>query len=94
MIAGSPATVRDQLMDAVKKLRVGNLMVLLHIGSMPHELTLKNIELFCARSRCRISATCGTNSWDNKWWPTALREKEMARKASNGSAHQAAQAAK
>jgi len=25
---------------------MGNLMVLLHIGSMPHELTLKNIDLF------------------------------------------------
>ena len=46
VIAGSPATVRDQLKEAVKNLRVGNLMVLLHIGSMPHELTLRNIDLF------------------------------------------------
>ena len=43
VISGSPATVRDSLTDAIKKLNVGNLMVLLHIGSMPHELTLKNI---------------------------------------------------
>src|ERR1700722_6254971 len=47
VIAGGPATVRDQLMEAVKNLRVGNLMVLLHIGSMTHEETLKNIDLFC-----------------------------------------------
>ena len=36
VIGGSPASVVDQLEDAIKKLRVGNLMVLLHIGSMPH----------------------------------------------------------
>ena len=32
--------------DVVKGLRVGNLMVLVQIGSMPHDLTLKNIDLF------------------------------------------------
>ena len=50
VISGSPKTVTQKLMDAVKKLRVGNLMVLLHIGSMPHDLTMKNVELFCKRS--------------------------------------------
>jgi len=33
----------------VDGLRVGNLMVLLQIGSMPHELTLENIELFAKK---------------------------------------------
>src|SRR6266581_6145713 len=46
VIAGSPSTVRDMLGEAMTDLRVGNLMVLLHIGSMPHELTLKSIDLF------------------------------------------------
>ena len=46
VIAGSPETVRDQLIEAAKMLRVGHLMCLLHIGSMPKELTLKNTELF------------------------------------------------
>jgi hypothetical protein len=32
--------------EVVKGLRVGNLMILVQIGSMPHELTLKNIDLF------------------------------------------------
>ena len=47
LIAGSPATVRDQLLEGIKRLRIGHLMVLLHFGSMPHELCLKNIDLFC-----------------------------------------------
>ena len=46
VIAGSPATVREQLTDCIKSLRVGHLMVLLQIGSMPKELTFKNTQLF------------------------------------------------
>ena len=46
IIAGSPATVREQLTEAIKLLRVGHLMVLLHIGSMPDEIARKNTELF------------------------------------------------
>jgi hypothetical protein len=30
------------------------------------------------------------DQWENKWWPTTLREKDMARKSSNGGVHQAA----
>ena len=72
VIAGSPATVRDLLEDSVKKLRVGNLMVLLHIGSMPHELTLKNIDLF-AREVLPHVRGIWDGEWENKWWPERLR---------------------
>ncbi len=74
VIAGSPASVRDQLMAAVKKLRVGNLMVLLHIGSMPHELTLKNIELFAREVAPHFRAVWDDEGWSNNWWPQRLRE--------------------
>ncbi len=73
VISGGPATVRDQLTEAVKKLRVGNLMVLLHIGSMPHELTLKNIELFSREVKPHLSHLWDEDGWENKWWPTALK---------------------
>ena len=50
VIAGSPATVRQRLEEeVVKGLRVGNLMLLVQIGSMPHELALKNITLLGTR---------------------------------------------
>jgi hypothetical protein len=75
VITGSPATVRDQLEAAVKKLRVGNLMVLLHIGSMPHELTLKNIELFCREVKPKLSHIWD-DQWKNHWWPKRLLAKE------------------
>jgi alkanesulfonate monooxygenase SsuD/methylene tetrahydromethanopterin reductase-like flavin-dependent oxidoreductase (luciferase family) len=66
VIAGSPASVRDQLMEAVKKLKVGNLMVLLHIGSMPHELTLKNIDLFAREVKPYFRNIWDEDGWDNK----------------------------
>ncbi len=72
VIAGSPATVRQQLMEAVKKLRVGNLMVLLHIGSMPHELTIKNIDLFCSEVLPHFRGVWD-GEWENKWWPESLK---------------------
>ena len=74
VIAGSPASVRDQLEEAIKKLRVGNLMVLLHIGSMPHELTLKNIDLF-SREVLPYIHDIWDDEWDNHWWPEKLRGK-------------------
>ena len=74
VIAGGPATVRDMLTEAIKDLRVGNLMVLLHIGSMPHELTLKNIDLF-SREVLPHVRDIWDNEWENHWWPETLRAK-------------------
>jgi hypothetical protein len=73
-VCGSPATVRDQLKDLVAKLRVGNLMVLLHIGSMPHELTMKNIQLFFREVAPALRSTWD-DEWENQWWPAGLRKK-------------------
>ena len=93
VISGSPKTVTQKLMDAVKKLRVGNLMVLLHIGSMPHDLTMKNVELFCKEVFPHFRGMWD-DKWENHWWPTTLNEKEKRAKSANGGAHPAVQAAK
>ena len=54
--------MRDQLKEACEELRIGNLMVLLHIGSMPHELTLKNPDLFF-----KEVAPALRDMWDDEW---------------------------
>ena len=77
VISGGPASVVDQLKDAIKRLRVGNLMVLLHIGSMPHELTLKNIEMFSKEVLPHIRDTWD-DEWENHWWPEKLKTKAPA----------------
>ena len=74
VIGGSPASVRDQLTEAIEKLRVGNLMVLLQIGSMPHELTLKNIDLFSREVLPHLRGMW-EEQWENRWWPQGLRER-------------------
>ncbi len=74
VIAGSAATVRDRLREEViKGLRVGNLMVLLQIGSMPHELTLENMERFARDVMPELRDTWDDEGWVNRWWPESLR---------------------
>jgi alkanesulfonate monooxygenase SsuD/methylene tetrahydromethanopterin reductase-like flavin-dependent oxidoreductase (luciferase family) len=76
VIAGSPATVRDRLKEEViKGLHVGNLMVLLQIGSMPHELALENIELFGREVLPGLRPVWDDEGWVNHWWPERLRRR-------------------
>jgi alkanesulfonate monooxygenase SsuD/methylene tetrahydromethanopterin reductase-like flavin-dependent oxidoreductase (luciferase family) len=73
VIAGSPATVADKLVGAVKDLRVGNLMTLQHIGSMPHELTKESISLFCQDVLPKLRDVWDDEGWVNHWGPAKLR---------------------
>ena len=83
VIAGSPATVRDRLVEEViRGLRVGNLMVLLQIGSMPHELTLKNIDLFAREVLPHLRHYWEDEGWENHWWPKKLLKAEGAASSS------------
>src|SRR6516225_7753785 len=76
VIAGSPATVRDRLREeVVKELRVGNLMVLLQIGSMPHQLALENIDLFARKVLPEFRDEWNDDGWINYWWPEQLRNR-------------------
>jgi hypothetical protein len=49
-------------------------MVLLHIGSMPHELTLKNISLFAREVLPHLRPLWDDEGWVNHWWPRGLRD--------------------
>ncbi|GEL18381.1 LLM class flavin-dependent oxidoreductase [Pseudonocardia asaccharolytica] len=76
VIAGSPATVREQLIEACRNLHIGNLMVLLQIGSMPHDLTMRNIDLFAEQVLPHLRPLWDDEPWENEWWPERLRNKE------------------
>ena len=82
-IAGSPSTVRDQLVEEVKRLRIGHLLVLLHFGSMDHELCLKNIELF-SREVLPALESVWDDEWEDRWWPQRLRARRPAPAAAAG----------
>jgi alkanesulfonate monooxygenase SsuD/methylene tetrahydromethanopterin reductase-like flavin-dependent oxidoreductase (luciferase family) len=75
VIVGSAATVRQRLEEeVVKGLRVGNLMLLVQIGSMPHELTLKNISLLARDVLPHLRGLWEDEGWVNHWWPRGLRD--------------------
>src|SRR5699024_437709 len=69
VIAGSPETVREQLIEFVKEYRIGNLLVMLQIGSMPAELTKKNIDLFSKEVMPYLQDIWKDEEWEHKWWP-------------------------
>ena len=71
VIAGGPETVRQQLTECIKSLRVGHLMVLLQIGSMPKELTLKNTELFAKDVMPHVRDLWP--GYKDRWWPSGAR---------------------
>ena len=76
VIVGSPSTVRDELKEAVKELKVGNLMLLLHFGDMPKHLVMKNTELFAREVMPYVKDMW--SEYDNHWWPTPITEAETA----------------
>ena len=75
VIAGSPKTVIENLTKAVEGLRVGHLMVLLQIGSMPKDLTMKNTELFATEVLPHVRDMWA--EYDDRWWPKPLEERAV-----------------
>ena len=73
IIAGSPATVRDRLTEAIKMLRVGHLMCLLHIGTMPKDLTMKNMDLFTSQVLPAVKGLW--EDYPDPWWPSAVPDR-------------------
>ena len=76
IIAGSPKTVVEKLRHAVEGMRVGHLMVLLQIGSMPKDLTMKNTEMFAREVLPHIKDMW--DDYDDHWWPQPLQERAVA----------------
>lgn len=70
-IVGSPATVADQIEAFVRAFRIGNLLVMLQNGSMPRDLTEKNISLFADEVLPRLRPIWDDEGWEHRWWPHA-----------------------
>jgi alkanesulfonate monooxygenase SsuD/methylene tetrahydromethanopterin reductase-like flavin-dependent oxidoreductase (luciferase family) len=76
VIVGSAKTVRDQLVEHMKRLRVGHLLTLLHFGSMSTELCKRNIDLF---ARDVLPSLQGMwSDYEDRWWPERLKAKSRA----------------
>lgn len=72
VIAGGLNTVRDQLTELAQKLRIGNLLVFLQVGSMPHALAKYNIDMFASGVLPHLRALWPEYAAQNRWWPARL----------------------
>ena len=74
VIAGSASTVREELEKAIRELRVGNLMLLLHFGSMPRDLAIRNMELFAKEVMPYLQDIW--SEYPHHWWPKPVRQSQ------------------
>ena len=72
IVAGSVTTVRDQLADRARSYRVGNLLVMLQMGSMPTDLVKHNIDLFAGQVIPGLKNIWSEYEQGNRWWPARL----------------------
>ncbi len=73
VIAGSAATVRETLGDALTSMRVGNLMLLCQMGNMPDALARENTQRFAQDVMPSLR-----NLWsdyEDHWYPVPLTER-------------------
>lgn len=59
VIVGSPDTVYERLAERVSSLGVGNLLALLQLGTMGHDITEANIRMFAGEVAPRLRETFG-----------------------------------
>ena len=89
IVAGSPATVRQQLEELARSLRVGHLLFGLHLGSAPIDL-VNHATYLCARDVLPALRPIFTE-WEDRWWPKPLpREQRVAAGSANAAAEQRA----
>lgn len=86
LVTGSAATVVDKLKDIIKRLNVGNLMILPQFGSMPHAQTMENIERIGRDVLPHLKPIWDDEGWENHWWPENASPNRPSQKASAASA--------
>jgi alkanesulfonate monooxygenase SsuD/methylene tetrahydromethanopterin reductase-like flavin-dependent oxidoreductase (luciferase family) len=77
-IVGSVDTVVDQITEFVKDCRIGNLLAMLQVGSMPHDLARHNISLFASDVLPRLRGIWEDEGWEHRWWPTGIGARASA----------------
>ena len=72
VIAGSPKTVREQLVEYVRAFRIGNLHTMMQFGSLPKERTKRSLELFARDVLPALREQWKGETWRHHWWPERL----------------------
>ena len=75
IIAGSPATVRDQMVEMIQGLHVGHVFCLLHNGNMPDWKTRHSSKLFAERVMPHLRDLWPQWKDDRRWWPSPMADR-------------------
>jgi alkanesulfonate monooxygenase SsuD/methylene tetrahydromethanopterin reductase-like flavin-dependent oxidoreductase (luciferase family) len=77
VIAGTPERVTEQLREACSSLGVGHLMLLMQLGNLPRDRTMRNIGLMAEKVLPNLRDLW--SEWEDKWWVRPLvREKRAS----------------
>ena len=76
-IVGGPETVRQQIAEFVQEFRIGNLLVMLQVGSMPQELTERNISLFAREVLPHLRGIWAKEPRGVHDWPARLTKEAL-----------------
>ncbi len=68
IIAGSPASVVQQMKKLIHSLRVGNIFCLIHVGNMPDEKTRHSTKLFAEQVMPHLRNEWPEFADDNRFW--------------------------
>jgi alkanesulfonate monooxygenase SsuD/methylene tetrahydromethanopterin reductase-like flavin-dependent oxidoreductase (luciferase family) len=72
VIVGSPATVREQILQFCQDYGIGNLHAMLGFGSLPRDLVMKNIQLFADEVLPHLRGLWQDSPHQHHWWPERL----------------------
>jgi len=75
VIAGSPATVRDRMVDMIEGLRIGHVFCLLHTGNQPDWKTRYSSELFATKVMPELRGLWPEYRNDDRWWIHPLEDR-------------------
>ncbi len=81
VLAGSPETVRQQIEELVKTLRVGHVLLGCHIGSAPAELVNRATKLAGEQILPKLRHLY--SDFEDRWWPKALPAARRAKPGAN-----------
>jgi alkanesulfonate monooxygenase SsuD/methylene tetrahydromethanopterin reductase-like flavin-dependent oxidoreductase (luciferase family) len=76
VVAGTPERVTEQLCVACSSLGVGHLMLLMQLGNLPRDRTMRNIGLMAEKVLPNLQDLW--SEWEDKWWITPLARERRA----------------
>jgi alkanesulfonate monooxygenase SsuD/methylene tetrahydromethanopterin reductase-like flavin-dependent oxidoreductase (luciferase family) len=83
VVAGGWRSVVDQIRELAHEVGFGNFMAGLQFGSIPHELALYNIDIFCKKVIPALRDEF--SEYEDRWWPEKLLAAKRVPEAVAGS---------